>query len=102
MMPLFNQRHHQALVQRQQQGLYRQLKCVEENPQWLNFASNDYLGLAQDPEIIAAWQLGLDKYGAGSGASPLVTGFQPPHADLEQQLTEWLRVSTGTVIQQWF
>lgn len=90
MMPLFNQRYHQALVQRQQQGLYRQLRCVEENPQWLNFASNDYLGLAQDPEIIAAWQLGLDKYGAGSGASPLVTGFQPPHADLEQQLTEWL------------
>lgn len=90
MMPLFNQRHQQALAQRQQQGLYRQLKCVEVNPQWLNFASNDYLGLAQEPEIIAAWQLGLDKYGAGSGASPLVTGFQPPHADLERQLTEWL------------
>jgi 8-amino-7-oxononanoate synthase len=90
MMPLFNQRHQQALAQRQLQGLYRQLQCVDIHSQGLNFASNDYLGLAQDPEIITAWQQGLTQYGAGSSASPLVTGFQPPHADLEQQLTEWL------------
>ena len=90
MMPLFNQRHQQALAQRQQQGLYRQLQCSDANSKMLNFASNDYLGLAQDSEIITAWQQGLAKYGAGSSASPLVTGFQPPHADLELQLTEWL------------
>ena len=90
MMPLFNQRHQQALAQRQQQGLYRQLQCCDANSKMLNFASNDYLGLAQDSEIITAWQQGLAKYGAGSSASPLVTGFQPPHADLELQLTEWL------------
>lgn len=90
MMPLFNQRHQQALEQRHQQGLYRQLDCVDANQERLNFASNDYLGLAQEPEIIAAWQQGLTKYGAGSSASPLVSGFQPPHADLERQLTEWL------------
>ena len=90
MMPLFNQRHQQALLDRQQQGLYRQLQCFDVNSKVLNFASNDYLGLAQEPDIIIAWQQGLMKYGAGSTASPLVTGFQPPHADLEQQLTEWL------------
>lgn len=90
MMPLFNQRHKQALITRQQQGLYRQLQCHDVNSKILNFASNDYLGLAQEPKIITAWQQGLTKYGAGSTASPLVTGFQPPHVDLEQQLTEWL------------
>ncbi|MEC6815970.1 8-amino-7-oxononanoate synthase [Photobacterium toruni] len=89
-MPLFNQRHQQALIARQQQGLYRQLQCHNVNLHELNFASNDYLGLAQEPKIITAWQQGLAKYGAGSTASPLVTGFQTPHADLEQQLTEWL------------
>ncbi|MEC6831588.1 8-amino-7-oxononanoate synthase [Photobacterium toruni] len=89
-MPLFNQRHQQALIARQQQGLYRQLQCHNVNSHELNFASNDYLGLAQEPIIITAWQQGLAKYGAGSTASPLVTGFQTPHADLEQQLTEWL------------
>ncbi|SMY32554.1 8-amino-7-oxononanoate synthase [Photobacterium andalusiense] len=90
MMPLFNQRHQQALIDRQQQGLYRQLQCQEAISKTVNFASNDYLGLSQEPAIIAAWQQGLVKYGAGSGASPLVSGFQAPHADLEQQLTEWL------------
>ncbi|WP_297483245.1 8-amino-7-oxononanoate synthase [uncultured Photobacterium sp.] len=89
-MPLFNLRHQQALIARQQQGLYRQLQCHDVNSKILNFASNDYLGLAQEPKIITAWQQGLAKYGAGSTASPLVTGFQPPHVDLEQQLTEWL------------
>ncbi len=90
MMPLFNQRHQQALIARQQQGLYRQLQCHKINSSELNFASNDYLGLAQEPKIITAWQQGLTIYGAGSTASPLVAGFQMPHADLEQQLTEWL------------
>ncbi|SMY15258.1 8-amino-7-oxononanoate synthase [Photobacterium aquimaris] len=90
MMPLFNQRYQQALIDRQQQGLYRQLQCQETTSTTVNFASNDYLGLAQEPAIIAAWQQGLAKYGAGSGASPLVTGFKVPHANLEQQLTEWL------------
>lgn len=55
-----------------------------------NFSSNDYLGLAQDPELVRAWQEGLSRFGAGSGASPLVTGFHSPHAHLQAQLSEWL------------
>lgn len=57
----------------------------------LNFASNDYLGLATHPAIIQALQEGLKKYGAGSGASPLVTGLSPVH----EELMERLRAITG-------
>ncbi len=97
-MQLFNEHITQALAGRQQQGLYRQRVCLERAAQQvnhqgktlLNFSSNDYLGLAQEPRILQAWQQGLQRYGAGSGASPLVTGFNKPHQQLEQQLAQWL------------
>ncbi|MDR2239355.1 MAG: 8-amino-7-oxononanoate synthase [Zoogloeaceae bacterium] len=52
----------------------------------LAFASNDYLGLANDPALIAAAQEGARRYGLGAGASPIVSGHQAPHAALEQRL----------------
>lgn len=58
--------------------------------QYLNFSSNDYLGLSQDPAVIAAWQQGAQRYGVGSGGSGHVTGYSLPHAQLEQQLADWL------------
>ena len=38
-----------------------------EGERWLNFSSNDYLGLSQHAGIIAAWQQGAERYGVGSG-----------------------------------
>ncbi|MBD2782612.1 8-amino-7-oxononanoate synthase [Xenorhabdus szentirmaii] len=58
--------------------------------QYLNFSSNDYLGLSRHPEIIAAWQQGAGQYGVGSGGSGHVTGYTTAHYLLEQQLAEWL------------
>ncbi|MGL4485428.1 MAG: 8-amino-7-oxononanoate synthase [Yersinia sp. (in: enterobacteria)] len=58
--------------------------------QYLNFSSNDYLGLSQDAAVIAAWQQGAQRYGVGSGGSGHVTGYSQPHARLEQQLADWL------------
>lgn len=49
----------------------------------LNFASNDYLGLARHPAIEAAFIEGIQRYGAGAGASRLVCGSLPPHQALE-------------------
>lgn len=49
----------------------------------INFCSNDYLALAQDPRLIAATRAGLATYGLGSGASPLVCGRSRAHAELE-------------------
>ena len=54
--------------------------------QLLAFCSNDYLGLASHPEIIAALKEGADLYGAGSGASHLISGHSLAHHQLEEQL----------------
>ncbi|WP_099140771.1 8-amino-7-oxononanoate synthase [Xenorhabdus kozodoii] len=61
--------------------------------QYLNFSSNDYLGLSQHPQIIAAWQQGARQYGVGSSGSGHVTGYTAAHHTLEQQLAEWLGYS---------
>lgn len=53
-------------------------------------ASNNYLGLAADPAVIAASRAALEASGAGSGASPLVSGHMEEHAALEAELADWL------------
>jgi 8-amino-7-oxononanoate synthase len=55
----------------------------------LAFCSNDYLGLAQHPEVVAALGEGARLYGAGSGASHLISGHSPVHAQLEADLARW-------------
>jgi 8-amino-7-oxononanoate synthase len=52
----------------------------------LAFCSNDYLGLAAHPQVVAALREGADLYGAGSGASHLVSGHSRAHALLEERL----------------
>jgi 8-amino-7-oxononanoate synthase len=55
----------------------------------LNFCSNDYLGLAGDPRIIAALKEGADRYGAGAGASSVVCGRSAAHRELEDRIAEF-------------
>jgi len=95
----FRARVQGALLERETLGLTRSLQVLEGGNQvstqcgeteFINFSSNDYLGLASDKALTSAWQAGLDIYGAGSGASPLVTGFSAAHASLESSLCEWL------------
>ncbi|HDX8379308.1 TPA: 8-amino-7-oxononanoate synthase [Aeromonas salmonicida] len=59
---------------------------------YLNFSANDYLGLADHSAIKAAFKEGIDCYGTGSGASPLVTGYSRAHQQLEETLADWLGV----------
>jgi len=56
--------------------------------EFVSFSCNDYLGLAHDPRVIAAAREALERYGAGAGASRLVTGSHPPYAELERLLAE--------------
>lgn len=51
-----------------------------------NFSSNDYLGYAADPEVKAALIRGVERWGAGAGASRLICGSLGPHAALEEAL----------------
>jgi 8-amino-7-oxononanoate synthase len=56
---------------------------------YLNFSSNDYLGLADHPALIAAMREAATERGAGAGASHLVTGHGPEHDALERELAEF-------------
>jgi 8-amino-7-oxononanoate synthase len=55
----------------------------------VSFASNDYLGLTQHPDVLAAAHAALDRWGAGSGSARLIVGSRPVHGDLEAALAEW-------------
>jgi len=94
----FSQQLQESLADRQSQGLYRQRKTitspqkseVEVNGKLLiNFCSNDYLGLANHPEVISACKRGVDRYGVGSGASHLVVGHSHAHHALEEELADF-------------
>jgi 8-amino-7-oxononanoate synthase len=56
----------------------------------LAFCSNDYLGLASHPAIVEALQEGAARYGAGSGASHLISGHGLAHARLEEELAAFM------------
>ncbi|MDM3016009.1 8-amino-7-oxononanoate synthase [Citrobacter sp. CK189] len=73
------------------QGAGRWLVANER--QYLNFSSNDYLGLSYHPQIIRAWQQGAERFGVGSGGSGHVSGYSVAHQALEEALAGWLGYS---------
>ncbi|WP_085618471.1 MULTISPECIES: 8-amino-7-oxononanoate synthase [unclassified Pseudomonas] len=85
------------LAERRAADLYRQRPLLEspqgpevvvDGQRLLGFCSNDYLGLANHPEVIAAWQAGAERWGVGGGASHLVIGHSTPHHQVEEALAE--------------
>lgn len=63
----------------------------------LCFASNNYLGLAADPEVIAASEAALREGGASAGASPLISGHMDSHEALEREIADWLGCEAALV-----
>jgi 8-amino-7-oxononanoate synthase len=55
----------------------------------INFSSNDYLGLANNPRLREAAIAAIDEFGVGAGASRLISGTQSPHLRLERALAKW-------------
>ena len=55
----------------------------------VNFSSNDYLGLANDPRLREAAIAAIGEFGVGAGASRLISGTQSPHLRLESALAKW-------------
>ena len=86
------------LSERKKQHLYRTVKVSQsaqhpmmiiDGKECLNFCSNDYLGLANHPDIVNAFKKAADKYGVGSGAAHLINGHSEEHHKLEEALAEF-------------
>jgi len=87
------------LAQRKAEHLYRSRKVLE-SPQTvepiingkkvLSFCSNDYLGLANNPDVINSFKKAADQYGVGSGSAHLVSGHSVEHHALEEELAEFM------------
>jgi 8-amino-7-oxononanoate synthase len=85
------------LAARRAEHLYRQRPLLE-SPQGpevvvdgkplLAFCNNDYMGLANHPDVITAWKAGAQRWGVGGGASHLVIGHSTPHHELEEALAD--------------
>jgi 8-amino-7-oxononanoate synthase len=92
------------LSERSAAGLQRQRRLLQ-SPQsahlvadgepLLSFASNDYLGLANHPALIAAFQLAAVEAGVGGGASHLITGHHQFHHQAEQSLADFIGLPAG-------
>jgi len=88
-----------GLEERASQGLLRSRRTllspqspniVVDGNAYLSFCSNDYLGLANHPQLIAALQQGAQQYGAGAGAAHLVSGHMQVHHQLEIELAAFV------------
>lgn len=106
----FERRLAAARAERQRQQRYRQRRLLQspqgaavrvDGSDMLAFCSNDYLGLANHPEVIAAFQQAAEHYGVGSGASHLICGHGEEHHRLEEELAAFtgreraVLISTG-------
>ena len=110
-MPGFTDKLQASLDARKAEHLYRSRR-VQDSPQapevisngksMLAFCSNDYLGLANHPDVITAFKHGLDIYGAGSGASHLVAGHSRAHHALEEELAAFTGRSRALVFSSGF
>jgi 8-amino-7-oxononanoate synthase len=87
-----------ALSQRENAHQLRRRKIVEplgpvhvrvKDKSFVNFCSNNYLGLTHHPRIVAALRDATAKFGAGAGAAGLISGYSPAIASAEKKVAEW-------------
>ena len=99
----YSQQLRQALEEIQSQGLYKSERVIDGaqsasiiveqhqgQTEVLNFCSNNYLGLADHPELIAAAKSSLDQFGFGLASVRFICGTQTIHRKLEQKIANWL------------
>jgi 8-amino-7-oxononanoate synthase len=81
-----------------QQSLYRTRRIISspqavviniDGKQVINFSSNDYLGLANHPEVVESFKKATNTYGVGSGSAHLICGHSAAHHALEEELAEF-------------
>lgn len=96
---------------RRESHLFRQLRPVQspqgptltlQGQEFVQFCSNNYLGLASDPELIEATQAATARYGTGSGASRLIAGSMELHHELETELARFKHTEAALVFPTGF
>ena len=92
-------------------GLWRELREIESaqsarikfgGREFINFSSNDYLGLAGHPALGQAAREAVEQFGVGSGASRLICGSLQPHHELESALAKWQGTEAALVFSTGF
>lgn len=73
-----------------------------DGKKYLNMCSNNYLGFANDPDVVKGGQDYMAKYGAGSGAVRSIAGSQQCHIDFEQALAKFKGVEDVILVQSGF
>ncbi|MFK7976506.1 MAG: 8-amino-7-oxononanoate synthase [Halioglobus sp.] len=110
-MEPFAARLGNALEARRAENLFR-TRLTTDSPQgpevqirgrnYLNFCSNDYLGLANHPRVVERFRSAALEYGVGSGASHLVCGHSRAHYALEEALAEFTGRSRAVIFSSGF
>ncbi|MFH1379773.1 MAG: 8-amino-7-oxononanoate synthase [bacterium] len=94
-----------------EKNLYRDLRIFERAPgrlmrinnnEYINFSSNNYLGLSNHPAVKEAAIEAIHKFGAGASASRLISGTLAVHAQLEQKLAEFKKCESALVFPTGF
>jgi 8-amino-7-oxononanoate synthase len=96
------ERLSQKIFQLKQAGLYRKTEVLKTRSHTLNFSSNDYLSLRNDPSIQKAFQKGYASYPAGAGASMLISGYHEIHQTFEIWMAKQLGVDKAIICSSGF
>jgi 8-amino-7-oxononanoate synthase len=98
-MPGYDHQFAEQIDEIKRQGLYRSRRLLGspqgvsinvDGQKLINFSSNDYLGLANHPDIVAAFKRAVAEYGVGSGSAHLICGHHRVHHQLEEELADFV------------
>lgn len=110
-MSLLFERLEAELNERKEAKVYNNIKVIESpqgawvkvnGQEFLNMCSNNYLGFANEPEVVKAGQDFLAQYGVGTGAVRSIAGTQKGHIEFEQALAKFKGVEDVIVVQSGF
>ncbi|MEW5767222.1 MAG: 8-amino-7-oxononanoate synthase [bacterium] len=95
----------EELSRLEKEGLYRRARVIEEQSlshrikiegrEFLLFCSNNYLGLTHHPRVREAAKEAIERFGTGSGASPLISGTYRLHRELEEEIAAFKGVEAA-------
>ncbi|MCG3461366.1 glycine C-acetyltransferase [Xenorhabdus bovienii] len=108
----FYQRINEQLEQTRTEGLFKHERIitsaqnadisVADGSQVINFCANNYLGLANHPDLIAAAKAGLDSHGFGMASVRFICGTQDSHKELENKIAEFLGMEDAILYSSCF